>query len=70
MSSFNVPDDWDLYYTNCQNCGKLYHQSENYCDYCADDDYIEDDSFKEEDVEIKLQENMVNFISLLVSNKL
>lgn len=31
MSSYNVPDDWDLYYTNCFNCGKVYHESENYC---------------------------------------
>ena len=28
----NVPDDWDLYWTRCDRCGRSYHQSEGGCE--------------------------------------
>ena len=28
----NVPDDWDCYYTKCDNCGAKYHMSEGGCE--------------------------------------
>lgn len=31
--SFNVPDDWDLYWRTC-NKGHRFHASEGYCDRC------------------------------------
>jgi len=30
--SWNVPDDWNCYYTKCENCGSSYHESEGGCD--------------------------------------
>jgi hypothetical protein len=33
--SYNVPDDWDQYYSSCSNCGRSTHASEDYrCGYC------------------------------------
>lgn len=33
---WNVPDDWGMYYSKCEYCGKKYHASEGGC-YCLDD---------------------------------
>jgi len=29
--AYNVPDDWDNYYTSCHRCGRRYHASEGGC---------------------------------------
>ena len=29
--AYNVPDDWDNYYTSCGRCGRRYHASEGGC---------------------------------------
>lgn len=31
MSWDNVPDDWNMYWQTCSNCGKRWHASEYYC---------------------------------------
>ncbi len=33
---FNVPDDWNSYYSTCSLCRSRYHQSEGGCDCSAD----------------------------------
>ena len=33
--SYNVPDDWDQYYSSCSKCGRSTHASEDYrCGHC------------------------------------
>jgi hypothetical protein len=29
--TYNVPDDWNNYYTSCHRCGRRYHASEGGC---------------------------------------
>lgn len=31
MSWYNVPDDWDLHWHMCSNCGNKYHASDGGC---------------------------------------
>ena len=31
MPRFNVPDDWNNYWTRCEVCGTRYHRSEGAC---------------------------------------
>lgn len=45
MSRFNVPDDWDSYYSRCPKCGYNAHASEGYACPCDDE---EDDEVEEE----------------------
>jgi len=33
--SWNVPDDWGMYYRKCSYCGQTYHASEGGC-YCLE----------------------------------
>ena len=35
--SYNVPDDWDLYYRMCDVCGQRTHASENYMCSCDEE---------------------------------
>lgn len=71
MFPSNVPDDWHLYYTNCSTCGKLYHQSENYCScYDKEDDSVDEESDVDPEIQQKIQTDFINFIELLVSNGL
>ena len=37
--NWNLPDDWSMYYTQCDYCNSHYHTSEGSCD-CLED-YIE-----------------------------
>ena len=41
--SYNVPDDWDNYWINCE-CGRRFHASENYCDHCEQREQAERDA--------------------------
>lgn len=57
---YNVPDDWDNYWTTCDR-GHRFHASEGFCDACelqdefeaglTDEDlaYYDDDYFEEPD---------------------
>ena len=38
--SYNVPDDWGMYYSRCNECGEKTHASEGYA--CKCDDIVED----------------------------
>ena len=38
---YNVPDDWNMYYSKCHECGDITHASENYV--CSCDEYNYDD---------------------------
>jgi uncharacterized OB-fold protein len=40
---YNVPDDWNLYYSKCHECGDRTHASENYACSCDDDDNYDND---------------------------
>jgi hypothetical protein len=43
MGYYNVPDDWDSYYRNCERCDHYYHASEGDCDCDLPDHRVESD---------------------------
>ena len=45
--SYNVPDDWGMYWRTCEN-GHRYHASENYCDRCPEEEDVEEEESDEE----------------------
>jgi hypothetical protein len=70
MFPSNVPDDWHLYYSNCPDCGKLYHQSENYCSCNPEDESLDEEYEPDSKLINSLQADFVDFIQLLVCNSL
>lgn len=37
MTGWNVPDDWDRYYSTCSRCGTRVHASEGGCGTCGEE---------------------------------
>ncbi len=40
--SFNVPDDWNTYYSQCEECGTRTHASEGHSCMCPEEEQHDD----------------------------